>query len=156
VTTGYNRAQPSLSHTADLFDDESTPPSNIFAAKRVAQTKKSAPASSSPRPSSSRRPKSRQVGDTILYRTQVTITQVGEANLIGEFTLQAGKRLQSYHIVALGSQNEQFCSLLLYFSLSSTFGLFLCSIVAGWPFNARNDPNVDDRESIKITDSVRE
>jgi hypothetical protein len=35
---------------------------------------------------------------------------------------------------------------ILYFSLSSTFGLFLCSIVAGWPFNARNDPNVDDRE----------
>jgi hypothetical protein len=34
----------------------------------------------------------------------------------------------------------------VYFSLSSTFGLFLCSVVAVWPFNARNDPNVDDRE----------
>jgi hypothetical protein len=35
---------------------------------------------------------------------------------------------------------------ILYFFLSSTFGLFIYSIVAGWPFNDRNDPNVDDRE----------
>jgi hypothetical protein len=34
----------------------------------------------------------------------------------------------------------------VYFSLSSTFGLFQSSIVAGRPFNRRKNPNVDDRE----------
>jgi hypothetical protein len=29
------------------------------------------------------------------------------------------------------------------------FRLFLCSIVAGWLFNARNDPNVDDKEKYR-------
>jgi hypothetical protein len=39
----------------------------------------------------------------------------------------------------------------LYFSLSATFRLFQCSIVANQPVNVRNDPNVTDSE--KYTDS---
>jgi hypothetical protein len=44
----------------------------------------------------------------------------------------------------------------LYSSLSSTFGLLLCSIVAGWPFNARNDPNVDDREKSNLISQIHQ
>jgi hypothetical protein len=38
----------------------------------------------------------------------------------------------------------------LYFSLSSTFGFFQCSIVLDQPVNARKDPNVADREKYKL------
>jgi hypothetical protein len=42
----------------------------------------------------------------------------------------------------------------LQFSLSSTVGLFEDSIVAGWPFNDRNSPNVDDREKDSLNEGV--
>jgi hypothetical protein len=63
---------------------------------------------------------------------KITLGAVRRSRLFGSFTCLIGKARKEW----------------VYFSLSSTFGLFLCSIVAGWLFNAKNDPfpNVDDRE----------
>jgi hypothetical protein len=82
-----------------------------FCPKKVIQTRKASPPPA-PKPASKGRSNPvPQVTETVLYRAQVTITQVGEASPLGDFILQAMKRLQVYRIIALSEHNDVFASI---------------------------------------------
>lgn len=87
---------------SDLFGDEGGTIS-VFAARKAVQQARPTQA---PRNAPQQAPKKRRTApETTLYRSQATITEVGQGAPIGEFTLQIVKQRQTHRIIALSQQN---------------------------------------------------
>ena len=87
---------------SDLFGDDAGPVSVFTAHQAVQQAR---PAKSVKAIPQQQQRKRRTAPETTLYRSQATITEVGQGEPLGEFTLQIVKQRQAYRIIALSQQN---------------------------------------------------